>query len=306
MNLYSYILLVCCILLAATVVFLLIKLRRLRSNAKNNAAKTLANVIAEEKKLLESIERGLDNDEFKMYLQFTVDNKTKALVSAEALSRWEKPDGEILFPGKYIGTMEKFGLITRLDYHMFENACRKLAEWNGTAFDDISISCNFTRITISEKDFVSKIHDISDRYEFDRKKLLIEITEDSIESNLDIAMKNILYAKEFGFCIALDDIGSGYTSLKNLSEYPLDIVKIDREILLLSNTERGNKLFLGIISLAHYLNLQVVCEGVETETQNELVTASDCDFIQGWYYSKALPESAAEEFARKYMSEFQK
>jgi EAL domain-containing protein (putative c-di-GMP-specific phosphodiesterase class I) len=132
--------------------------------------------------------------------------------------------------------------------------------------------------------------------------LQIEITEDSIEKNLDIAMKNILWAKELGFTIALDDIGSGYTSLKNLCEYPIDIVKIDRAILLLANEEKGKKLFRGIISLAHSLNLQAVCEGVETEEQNTLVCESDCDFIQGWYYSKALSEDRAEEFAMEYIS----
>ena len=85
-----------------------------------------------------------------------------------------------------------------------------------------------------------------------------------------------------------------------ISEYPIDVVKLDREILLLTDTEKGGKLFQGIVSLAHYLNLKVVCEGVETEAQNELVSESDCDYIQGWYYSKALPETAAEEFARAY------
>ena len=129
----------------------------------------------------------------------------------------------------------------------------------------------------------------------------IEITEDSLEKNLVIALDNILKVKELGFCIALDDIGRGYTSLINLCEYPIDVVKLDRDILLLSNKERGRKLFWGIISLAHYLNLKVVCEGVETEEQNTLVSQSDCDYIQGWYYSKALSESCAEEFAYKYM-----
>ena len=158
--------------------------------------------------------------------------------------------------------MEQANIISRLDYYMFEKACKKLSAWNGTEFQDISISCNFTRITISEKDFISKIKEIADKYDFDRHALQIEITEDSIEKNLEVALKNILWAKEIGFCIALDDIGSGYTSLMNLCEYPIDIVKIDRKILLLSNSERGRKLFLGIISLAHYLNLSVVCEGV--------------------------------------------
>ena len=305
MNLYSYILLVCCILLALTVLYLIIRLKRVKKSVQNDIMKNpVAYIAAEEKLLLDSIEEGLKNEEFKMYLQFCVDNKTKKLVSAEALSRWEKADGEVLFPGKYMGIMEKFGLITNLDYHMFEMACKKLAEWNGSEFDEIAISCNFTRITISEKDFVSKIREISEKYSFDRQKLHIEITEDSIESNLEVALKNILWAKELGFCIALDDIGTGYTSLKNLCEYPIDIVKIDRAILLLANAERGKKLLLGIISLAHYLNLQVVCEGVETEEQNELVYESDCDFIQGWYYSKALPEDKAEAFAKEYMSKF--
>ena len=198
--------------------------------------------------------------------------------------------------------MEKAGIITKLDYYMFEKACKKLSQWNGTEFGDISISCNFTRGTISEEDFRAKLKDITDRYAIDRSKLVIEITEDSIEKNLNIAIKNILWAKELGFGIALDDIGSGYTSLVNLCEYPIDIVKMDRKILLLANEEKGKKLFLGIVSLAHYLNLKVVCEGVETEEQNSLVFDSDCDFIQGWYYSKGLSEENAEAFAHEYMN----
>lgn len=253
-----------------------------------------------EKEFLKKIEYGLKNDEFKMYLQFIVDNKTKDVVSAEALSRWENAAGEIIPPMEYIGVMEKSGLIAQLDYFMFERACRKLSQWKDGELSDLAISCNFTRITISEKDFVEKIKSIANEYEFDRKKLLIEITEDSIEKNLKIAMNNILRVKELGFRIALDDIGSGYTSLASLCEYPIDVVKIDRYILLLANEERGKKLFLGVISLAHDLNLKVVCEGVETEEQNQLVTESSCDYIQGWYYSKALPESEAEAFANEY------
>ena len=236
-----------------------------------------------------------------MHLQFIVDNKTKRIVSSEALSRWETSEGEVIMPGKYIGLMEKSGLITKFDYYMFESVCDKLSKWADTDFKELTISCNFTRITISEKDFVTKIKNIAERYEFDRSKLIMEITEDSIEKNLDVARDNIIKAKELGFRIALDDIGSGYTSLISLGEYPIDIVKIDREVLLLSEKESGKKLFWGIISLMHNLNLKVVCEGVETEEQNTLVSRSDCDYIQGWYYSKALPEASAEIFYKEYM-----
>lgn len=259
---------------------------------------------ANETALLNKIGDGLKNDEFKMHLQFIVDNKTKKIASAEALSRWEDSSGEVIMPGKYIGLMEKSGLITKFDYYMFEKVCEKLSKWTDTDLGMITISCNITRITISEKDFVSKIKSIADRYTFDRRKLLIEITEDSIEKNMEVARNNIIKAKELGFRIALDDIGSGYTSLISLCEYPIDVVKIDREVLLLTDRESGKKLFLGIISLIHKLNLKVVCEGVETETQNTLVSESECDFIQGWYYSKALPETKAEDFAREYMKKF--
>ncbi|MBR3942764.1 MAG: EAL domain-containing protein [Clostridia bacterium] len=256
---------------------------------------------SEDNKMIKKIEEGLKKQEFKMHLQFIVDNKTRKIVSAEALSRWERADGEIIPPIKYIGVMERCGLISKLDYCMFEMACKKLSEWKGTELDNITLSCNFTRITISEKDFTSTIQSVAERYDFERCKLLIEITEDSIEKNLEVAMQNIIKVKELGFCIALDDIGSGYTSLVSLCEYPIDVVKMDRDILLLTDKERGKKLFSGIISLAHYLNLSVVCEGVETEEQNLLVTESACDYIQGWYYCKAMPENKADEFAISYM-----
>ena len=272
-----------------------------------NFSKNLINFLSginnytTEKILINKIRYGLKNKEFKMHLQFIVDNKTKRIVSGEALSRWEDSSGEVIMPGKYIGVMEKSGLIIKFDYYMFEMVCDKLSKWGDTDFKEITISCNFTRITISEKDFVAKIKDIAERYEFDRSKLIMEITEDAIEKNLDVARDNIIKAKELGFRIALDDIGSGYTSLISLGEYPIDIVKIDREVLLLSEKESGKKLFWGIISLMHNLNLKVVCEGVETEEQNTLVSRSDCDYIQGWYYSKALPIVSAEIFYKEYM-----
>lgn len=265
---------------------------------KNDA--TRKKPILSERKLLKKIENGFENQEFKMYLQFIMENEEKKIVSAETLSRWEDSTGEVIFPGAYIGLMEKSGLIIKFDYYMFEKVCAKLSEWKNTEFEDLTISCNITRITISEKDFVSKIQEIADKYDFNREKLLIEITEDSLEKNLVIAMYNIIKVKELGFRIALDDFGSGYTSLVSLCEYPIDVVKLDRQVLLLTETEKGKKLFSGIISLAHYLNLKVVCEGVETEEQSRLVAGLGCDFIQGWYYSKPIPLNECEAFIQKF------
>ena len=111
------------------------------------------NELSGEKQLLKNIEKGFKKNEFKMHLQFIVDNKTKKIASAESLSRWENSLGEIIFPGAYIGLMEKSGLIVKFDYYMFEKACEKLSKWKNSNFDELTISCNITRITISEEDF---------------------------------------------------------------------------------------------------------------------------------------------------------
>lgn len=100
--------------------------------------------------------------------------------------------------------------------------------------------------------------------------------------------------KKLGFTIALDDLGSGCATIANLCDYPVDIVKIDRNILLKANDERGKAIFKGIVEFAHKLNLKTVCEGVETEEQNQFVIESNCDYIQGVYYYKPSSEQEAE------------
>ncbi len=261
------------------------------------------NKIQEEKRVTESILKGLEKNEFKMYLQFIVDNKTKKIASCEALSRWDRKEKGLVGPGNYIENMENTGLISKHDFYMFERACHQLEEWSETDYKDISISCNFTRITLSEDDFIEKIKTISEKYQFDKTKLAIEITEDAMEKDIETATQNVRKCKELGFKIYLDDLGSGYTSLANLCDYPIDIVKIDRDILLKLNTPKGKDLFSGIIALAHSLNIDVICEGVETEDQNTLVSQSDCDYIQGWYYSKPLPSEESRSFLVKFSKE---
>lgn len=291
---------------SAFVVCLLLSIKRMRKETASNKAQTEEHIVyygiqtEEEKKIVENILRGIDNNEFKMYLQFIVDSKSKKIVSAEALSRWDNPEKGIIGPYNYIGSMESEGIISKHDFHMFQLACRQLEKWSNTEYKDISISCNFTRITLSEENFIENLKSISQKYNFDKSKLAIEITEDAIEKDREIAKRNVMRCKELGFRIYLDDLGSGYTSLANLCDYPIDIVKIDRDILLKADTPKGKDLFSGIVALAHSMNMPVICEGVETEEQNTLITQSGCDFVQGWYYSKAMPERECEEFICKH------
>jgi EAL domain-containing protein (putative c-di-GMP-specific phosphodiesterase class I) len=253
-----------------------------------------------DREITASILNALQNNEFKMFLQFIVDSKTKKIVSAEALSRWECPNKGIIGPVNYIGHMEEAGLISAHDFYMFELVCRQLEKWSDTEFNEISISCNFTRITLAEEDCIERLEKISQKYNFDKSKLAIEITEDAIEKDMETAKKNVILCKKLGFMIYLDDLGSGYTSLSNICDYPIDVVKIDRDILLKTDTPRGKALFCGIVALAHSMDIAAVGEGVETEEQSDLVSQSNCDFIQGWYYTKALPLEECEEFVKNY------
>ncbi|MBQ4526453.1 MAG: EAL domain-containing protein [Clostridia bacterium] len=256
---------------------------------------SLIHLSGHELEIVKRISDGLNNSEFKLYLQYIVENKTGKIVSAEALSRWEDPQRGLVFPGEYIEIMENSALISKLDYFMFESVCKQLEAWQDTEMNDVSVSCNITRITLSEVDFIEKITTIADKYHFKKSKLIIEITEDAAEKNLENATSNIDICKKMGYSIALDDLGSGYTSLVNLCSYPIDIVKIDRDIMLKTNRNQGKNLFSGVISLAHNLGLKVVCEGVETDEQYEFVTQSECDYIQGWYFSKPFPAALAKD-----------
>lgn len=255
----------------------------------------LINLSRHELETINRISEGLKNSEFKLYLQYIVENATGKIISAEALSRWEDPQRGLVFPGEYIGIMENSALISNLDYYMFESVCRQLESWNGTEMADVSLSCNMTRITLSENDFTEKITAIANKYQFNKSKLIMEITEDSIEKDVQKATENVWSCKKMGYVIALDDLGSGHTSLVNLCSYPIDIVKIDRDIMLKTNRNQGKNLFSGVISLAHSLGLKVVCEGVETDEQYEFVSRSDCDYIQGWYFSKPFPATLAKD-----------
>ena len=258
------------------------------------------NSAIEEKRLTESIINGLKNKEFKLHLQFIVDSNTKKIASAEALSRWDHKERGRMLPITYIGLMESMGMISELDFYMLDAVCRQLHKWNDTELGDITISCNFTRVTLSEENFIERLIEITNKYVFDKSKLIIEITEDTIEKNVKTSLNNVSKAKKMGFQIALDDLGSGCTSLKNLCDYPIDIVKIDRDILLKIEKENGKKLFMGMVALAHSLNKKVICEGVETEEQKEFVISCGCDYIQGWYYTRELPVKECEKFYFEY------
>lgn len=250
-------------------------------------------------RLLKKITDAINKEHFSLNLQFVVDVKKECICGAEVLSRWVDPEDGIQSPAVYIEEMINSGIIDRLDFLVLEKVCQKLESWKGTEYDGLYLSCNFARPTISSSAFLKQFLEITQKYQFDRKNLIIEMTEDSLAESREMVLANIQACKQRGFRVALDDLGSGYTSFRDLSEYPIDIIKVDRHIITRSVTERGNALLHGIVYLARRLGIQVLCEGVETPEENEVVRDAGCDYIQGYYYSRVIPEEHAMDFYKK-------
>ena len=231
-----------------------------------------------QKKLLKAI----NEKEFKLYLQYIFDGKGEKVCGAESLSRWESPEDGTIYPKDYIKLLEDAEMIDQLDLYILDRCCEQLTRWQGTQKRDIWISCNMTRITLSDTSFAERFKEIVGRYEFSPKQLILEITEDAFTGNNKQVINNIRVCRDMGFCIALDDFGAGYSSVRDITDYPIDIIKIDRQLIVNTKKERGIKLLDGVVKLAHFLGIEALCEGVETAEQMEKVTSTGCDYIQGF------------------------
>ena len=254
------------------------------------ATDTMIRAVERRERLQRETAQAIKNGEILYYLQYIVNVKTNQVCGAEAISRWQHPREGLLMPGAYISLMQQAKTISLLDYHIFEKSCKQLEQWGRTDDKkDFFISCNFDRLTIAEEHFFDKISAIASRYEIDRSKLLLEITEDTLEYNKETAYKNAIRCKEAGFCLGLDDFGSGVTSFATLLDFPITLLKMDRSFVKLLESERGYLLAEGIVSMARAVGYEVLFEGVETEDQCELVKKMGVDYVQGFLFSRVVP-----------------
>ena len=239
--------------------------------------------------LKKKLSDALDKKEFRLYVQYIFDGKGKTACGAEALSRWDSPEAGVISPTEYINMLETAEMIDELDFYILEECCRTLQDWKQTPKKNLWLSCNMTRITLSSENFAERFAEIVKKFDFDIGKLVIEITEDALAESKKLVMDNIAICKQMGCHIALDDFGCGYSSVKDLNDYPIDIIKIDRELIIESNTEKGRQLLSGIIKLAHYLGIKALCEGVQTEEELTVSVEAACDYIQGYLLARTNP-----------------
>lgn len=245
-------------------------------------------MATEERTLRGQIQSALQKKEFQLFLQFICTSDTMEKVGAEALVRWAHPQKGLLRPDGFFPFVEKEKKQEEVDLYMLEQTCRQLATWKEMG-KDYSLSCNFSRITASSPDLLTRMEEIFAKYDFLHENLIVEITEESIARNGEQMLDNLYRIKELGCSIALDDFGSGYASLKDIGIYPFDIVKIDKSIVDHVEEERGFAVLDGVIKFVHSLGLKVVCEGIETKEQAAKMNQINCDYLQGYYYYRPVP-----------------
>lgn len=257
----------------------------------------IRNELLEEQRLVSEFPDAVKFNHIVPYLQPIV-GKDGAVVGAEALARWNHSELGFLPPYKFIPLFEKNGLITKLDMHIWEQACVILNEWKHTKPD------LFVSINISPKDFyftdvVSVIMKLIKKYDIKSEKLRIEITETAMMSNPEERTNILNKFREEGFIVEMDDFGSGYSSLNTLKDMPVDLLKIDMKFLSRDNDERANIIIKNIINLANDLKIVSLTEGVETKEQFEGLLSMGCELFQGYYFSKPMPVEEFNNFIEK-------
>lgn len=243
-----------------------------------------------EQELHSRMEAFLEEDRFFLVIQPVVDIRTGRVSGGEVLSRLNHPERGVLSPGEFLPVVDALGLYPRFDRYVFQKCC-VMQSWSLTEGKQYAcLSCNFSRKTLSEEGLARNLIQIADRYGVPHGKLGIEITEQELEPDGQQMLENLQQLKKAGFRIILDDFGGGVTSEKDLTQYPLDIVKIDRSMLTDTGTEQGKTVYRAVVTMAKNLGSEVVCEGIETEEQHRFAKQAGCDYGQGFLFFKPVEQ----------------
>lgn len=234
---------------------------------------------------------------FVGYLQPLYSIEKGKIYGAEVLVRKVDPAGRMQFPMEFISALEQHGMISMVDLEMFRQACERICRWK-SVWPDLILNVNFSRATLGEPDCMERVDAILKESGIDPKQIIVEVTEGSQGMQREVMEARLTAFKERGFSIALDDMGTEDACLETLFLPQLDFIKIDRS--LISRAEHGERertVVAGLIELGHRLNMTCVAEGIETESQLELLKRLHCDRLQGYYIGKPMPP---EEFFERF------
>lgn len=257
---------------------------------------SLRNRIVEEQFILSTMYTALEEQQFQVYYQPKYDLNSEVIVGAEALVRWIHPEKGFMSPGEFIPVFEQNGFITHLDRFVWESTCRDIRQWMDNGYPAIAVSVNVSRADIYNPKLIHILMELISKYQIPIRYLHLEITESAYTENPKQIIDTVKKLREAGFVIEMDDFGTGYSSLNMLAEMPVDVMKLDmRFIQTEANASSGKGILSFIISLAKWMELAVVAEGVETSQQAEVLRSMGCNYVQGYYYARPMKR---EEFEK--------
>jgi diguanylate cyclase (GGDEF)-like protein/PAS domain S-box-containing protein len=249
--------------------------------------------------LEEQIRAAFDRDEFVLHYQPQVQLATRALSGAEALVRWQRPDGTLLGPAGFLPVCEQSGLITELGEVVLRKACEQMVEWQKQGGAPPRMGVNVSARQFYQRDFVGVVERALAATGLPPLRLELEITETVAMQTTDRSLDVLRHFREMGIAIAVDDFGTGQSSLSYLKRFPVDTVKIDRSFVQdIISGANDEWIITAILMLANHLGLRTVAEGVESEIQCQFLRGHDCREIQGFLISKPVD---AREFAERFL-----
>lgn len=266
---------------------------------------TMRDSLLEEQQLISEIENAIEEEQLVLYFQPQVNYEDGSLIGAEALVRWEHPTRGLLSPNMFIPLLEQNGMITMLDEFVWERCCRYIHDWIGKQSEvrnlSVAMSVNVSRLDIYDSRLCRKMQELVTKYDLEPSMISLEITESAYMENPQQLIDMVNELQAAGFSVEMDDFGSGYSSLNTLKDVYVDILKLDMKFLESSqDNARGGNILNSIIRMAHWLELPVIAEGVETKAQADYLKSLGCIYMQGYYFAKPMP---AAEFEKMLISE---
>ncbi len=256
--------------------------------------------VSHERLQLESrLRRAQELNEFELYYQPIVETGSGKPVGAEALIRWNNPTMGMVMPDKFIPLAEETGLITPIGEWVLGEACRAAVRWRESTGLSISIAVNVSPRQFRDPGFIDTVFQALEQSGLEPGLLELEITERLILDNTIETAHILTRLDGHGVRLSVDDFGTGFSALSYLKSYPFDILKIDKSFIHEVTREKDDAaLVKAIINMAHSLGMSVIAEGVEEEAQAHFLHQENCDFAQGYFYSRPAPESEFETWLR--------
>ncbi len=244
---------------------------------------------------------GLERGEFVLHYQPKLHIRSNRITGMEALIRWNHPQQGFMSPAEFIPVAERSKLIVPIGEWVLREACARNKAWTDAGLGPIKVAVNLSAVQIHETDLTATVRGVLEETGLDASQLELEITESLAMRNAEATIELFTELSEFGVSVSIDDFGTGYSSLSYLKDFPIQRIKIDKAFIDdIGSDENPGAIARAVTTIGHSFGMEITAEGVETEDQLTFLHSLDCDEIQGYYFSRPLPEDQLGEFLKNF------